>query len=876
MSRAFKRLERVLKLEASQGYKNKAVVGGIRQFVTFWVSQAREETVDELDVIFVEQASEALLSYGRLTGVEKRQAMIEKLLRQLADREKRAPTPPEAAGPPVLPDVAGAAAGPAPESAPPPPARERRGRERTRQETPAPPQAAEPRERPAGRERAPRRPPLQQPAEDPALAETEAPRRPQGITRRAALEPDPEGLRQNVTKLKGVGPQMAAQLANLGATTIADLLYTFPRRYDDYTQMKAIQRLQPGEQVTIIGTIWQVQSRRGRNNTLTIQAVVNDGTGAITAQWYNQRWLMSRLSAGMQIALSGTVDQFLGRPVMHAPEWEPVSEDMLKTGRIVPIYPLTQGLGAHKMRSIMQGVTETWAARLADSLPEAIRAQQNLLPLTDALYNIHLPENQDALHQARERLAFDELLLLQLGMQRQRQEWRGQPARAVAPAPPLLARFMNALPYELTGAQQRVSAEIAADMSGDVPMTRLLQGDVGAGKTVVAAAAMVLAAAAGGQAALMAPTGILAEQHYQGLAALLEPLGLTVRLLTGATAAGARQIIYDEIRAGAAQVVIGTHALIQETVQFNNLILAVIDEQHRFGVDQRRALRERNGDATHAPHLLAMSATPIPRTLALSLYGDLDVSVLDEMPPGRQEIKTYWVRPSERERAYAFVRGEVAQGRQAFVICPLVEESDKIEAKAAVDEYARLQRDVFPNLRLGLVHGRLSAAEKEAVMRDFHSGACQVLVSTSVIEVGVDVPNSSVMVIEGANRFGLAQLHQFRGRVGRGEHPSHCLLIADETSADAEQRLTALEQTNDGFLLAEKDLELRGPGQFFGTRQSGLPELRLASLLDVALLQRTRAVADEIIAADADLAAPVHAQLREQVDQFWASASDAS
>jgi ATP-dependent DNA helicase RecG len=389
---------------------------------------------------------------------------------------------------------------------------------------------------------------------------------------------------------------------------------------------------------------------------------------------------------------------------------------------------------------------------------------------------------------------------------------------------------------------------------------------------------MVLAVAAGGQAALMAPTEILAEQHYGGLRELLEPLGVEVQLLTGSTPAGAKQAIYNNLAAGTPGVVIGTHALIQEAVTFRNLLLAVVDEQHRFGVDQRRALREKNAvrenGETPTPHLLAMSATPIPRTLALSLYGDLDVSILDEMPPGRQPIDTHWIRPHERQRAYAFVRTQVDQGRQAYIICPLVEESDKIEAKAAVEEHARLQNEIFPNLKLGLLHGRLSAAEKESVMRDFKQGELDILVSTSVIEVGVDVPNSTIMLIEGANRFGLAQLHQFRGRVGRGAHKSTCLLVADSSSQDAEARLRALEQTNDGFLLAEKDLELRGPGEFFGKRQSGIPELRYASLLDVRLLELARAEAEQLFAADPNLEKPEHALLRERVAAFWAGAGE--
>jgi ATP-dependent DNA helicase RecG len=467
--------------------------------------------------------------------------------------------------------------------------------------------------------------------------------------------------------------------------------------------------------------------------------------------------------------------------------------------------------------------------------------------------------------------------MVQLGMQSQRRKWRSHSAIPVMADPETMAQFYSLLPYTLTAAQERVIDEILGDMSADVPMNRLLQGDVGSGKTVVAAAAMVAAARSGGQAALMAPTEILAEQHFRGLSGLLEPAGLEMALLTGSTPASEKAVIYERLADGSIQIIIGTHALIQEAVNFDNLALAVIDEQHRFGVEQRGSLRDKGNQGEDVnPHLLVMSATPIPRTLALSLYGDLDLSNLDEMPPGRQEIKTRWLRASERERAYNFVRRHVSEGRQAYLIFPLVEESDKIDAKAAVDEFEVLNNEVFPDLKLGLVHGRLKSEEKETVMRAFYAGELDILVATSVIEVGVDVPNSTVMVIEGANRFGLAQLHQFRGRVGRGEHQSYCVLIADESTEDAEKRLTALEETNDGFLLAEKDLELRGPGEFFGRRQSGLPQLSMASLLDLPLLKTTQEEAAKLFAEDPDLALPQHEMLRQQLGMFWEDAGDIS
>jgi len=826
MSKSFKRLERVLRLEQKQGYQNKAVVGGIRQFVTYWVEQAREESVDELDEALVEQTAEVLAEYARLPGREARAKALDSLLERLAARQERIGS-----------------------------------------------------SQPAQRERQPTSVPTvqQQTVESPAAAPSPPPTPPPP----KEVEPDPAGLAQPVQTILGVGPAMAQKLAVLGATTIRDLLHVFPRRYDDYTLLKPINRLQFGEQVTVIGTVWETRSRRLRGNQTLIQSIVTDGSGRIQVSWFNQPWLADKLHAGMKIVLRGKVDQYLGRLVFNSPEWEPLSSTLLRSGRIVPVYPLTEGLKSTKMRKLMRATVDEWADRVPEPLPETIRQHRHLLTYPQALRQIHFPDSHESLHAARRRLAFDELLLLQLGMLGQRRDWQAFPGYALPAYPELLTAFIAGLPYELTEAQKRVVQEISADMSRPVPMNRLLQGDVGAGKTVVAAAAMTLAVAAGRQAALMAPTEILAEQHYQGLSDLLGPLGVSLRLLTGSVPAGEKQQIYQDIREGTAQIVIGTHALIQEGVQFQSLALTVIDEQHRFGVDQRQALRDKgvapNGNgAGMSPHLLVMSATPIPRTLALSMYGDLDLSIIDELPPGRQEIKTRWIRPSERERAYAFVRGQVEQGRQAYIICPLVEESDKIEEKAAVEEHARLQQQVFPELKLGLLHGRMSGREKEAVMRHFYNGEEHILVSTSVIEVGVDVPNSTVMLIEGANRFGLAQLHQFRGRVGRGTHQSYCLLVAETTSSAAEERLEALEQTNDGFLLAEKDLELRGPGEFFGRRQSGLPELRLASLLDVKLLEEARHEAEKLFAADPLLENEENAGLQERVALFWASAGDMS
>ena len=871
MDRALQRLERVLELEKQQGYQNKAVVGGIRQFAVFWVTQANEEATDEADRALAEQVSEVLMEYGRLSGVEARARAIDSLLASMERRRTRRPETPPPARP--APQPARPTSPPASSTAPVAP--------------PAPtPKAAAPVEAPARPVSAPA--PVapatvvapaspaaeEEPAEEPAAA-------PPAIEpERPFVAPDPAGLAQPVTALKGVGQKIAERLNRVGAHTIWELLYLFPRRYDDYTLMKPISKLKYGEQVTVIGTIWQTRTRKTRVNQSVVECIVNDGTGTVQATWFNQPWLADQLPAGLQIVLSGKVDLFLGRLVFNSPEWEPLELEPLRTRRIVPIYPLTEGLTATKMREVMQRAVREWADRAPDPLPIETRRRLRLYSLPYALQQMHFPESHDALRRARQRLAFDELFLLQLGVQRQRRDWLQHTALPLTAAPERYDALLAALPFSLTTAQQRVVDEIRADLTQTRPMNRLLQGDVGSGKTVVAAAAMVTAADAGAQSALMAPTEILAEQHYRGLQRLLEPLGIRVALLTGSTPAAQRADILAGLADGDIHIAIGTHALIQPAVTFQRLALAVIDEQHRFGVEQRAALREkgpRAGEETISPHLLVMSATPIPRTLALSLYGDLDLSVLDEMPPGRQEIKTRWLRASERERAYNFIRRQTGEGRQAYIIYPLVEESDSIDALAAVEEFERLSREVFPDRRLSLVHGRLRSGEKDEAMRAFATGGSDVLVATSVIEVGVDVPNSTVIVIEGADRFGLAQLHQFRGRVGRGEHQSYCILIAEDVTAEAEQRLAALEATNDGFILAERDLELRGPGEFFGSRQSGLPELRLASLLhDVEVLDMAQREAAALFAADPQLEWPEHALLRDRLEAFWQQAGDVS
>jgi ATP-dependent DNA helicase RecG len=589
------------------------------------------------------------------------------------------------------------------------------------------------------------------------------------------------------------------------------------------------------------------------------------------------------------VLLSGKVELFRGRPQFSSPEWELVTEsDPLHAGRIVPVYPLTEGLHQKQMRTLMKRAVDTYAPALPEHLPEEVRRAADLMSLPEAVAGYHFPDSWQALEQAKHRLAFDELFLIQLTAQQRRRQWQeGQPGIRLQAAEGWLDQVIARLPFQLTGAQAKVLAEVAGDMASGRPMNRLVQGDVGSGKTVVAALAMYLAVHHGYQAMLMAPTEILAEQHYRSLSSLIatmagqtEPASASgqdtplfealggdgpkaprLGLLTGSSKN--RKQVLQGLADGSLNIVIGTQALIQEGVEVARLGLAVVDEQHRFGVQQRSALRQKGFN----PHLLVMTATPIPRTLGLTIYGDLDISTIDEMPPGRQPIKTKWFPPDERKRAYEFMRRQVQEGRQAFVICPLIEESEKMEVRAATAEYERLHRLVFPEFKLGLLHGRLKNKEKDEAMQAFARNEVQILVSTSVVEVGIDVPNATVMAIEGAERFGLAQLHQFRGRVGRGEHQSYCMLLSDSPAAEINPRLHAIEETQNGFRLAEIDLELRGPGELFGTRQSGLLELKVARLTDVELIEETRREAGQLLDRDPELVgAPL---LRERLSTFW-------
>jgi len=688
------------------------------------------------------------------------------------------------------------------------------------------------------------------------------------------VAPAPEaapGAQTALADLQGVGPHRAKLLAKLDLVTIEDALVRhLPLRHEDRSQVIPLGRITVGEARTCAGTIAGISPPPRGRGRMPLVVTIRDASGFLNCAWFNQPYLARVLKRGQRLIVHGKVQPYGRGPLqMLVKDFELVEDEEdepLHAGRLVPVYPLTEGLTQRPLRRLMKRLVDGWADRLEDPLPERVRAARGLVSLPQAIAAAHFPETEAEQAAARRRLVFDDFFLLEIGLAIRRQREGRRRGLAMNPSGSLVRRLRASLPYALTSAQERVWSEIRTDMAAPYPMSRLLQGDVGSGKTVVAALAALTAIEAGYQAAIMAPTEILAEQHLMTLGRLLEPLGVRRVLLTSAVKGKARLEAAAAVESGEAGCVIGTHALVQGAVAFKRLGLAVIDEQHRFGVAHRAALRSKG----ESPDVLVMTATPIPRTLALTLYGDLDVSVLDELPPGRRPIATFSRGGSKRRQIYDFLRAQILEGRQVYVVYPLVEESEASDLRAATEMAERLQRESFPDRRVGLLHGRLGFADKERVMREFKDGAIDILVSTTVIEVGIDVPNASVMLVEHAERFGLSQLHQLRGRVGRGPWKSYCILIAGSTSEDARRRLEAMTSTNDGFRIAEADLELRGPGDFFGTRQSGLPEFRVADLLrDGAMLEEARREAFALVHADPKLVAPDHRALRAGLLTRW-------
>ena len=693
-----------------------------------------------------------------------------------------------------------------------------------------------------------------------------------------------------LSQIRGVGPKTAEKFAVLGLFVAADLLRYYPRDYLDYANLVRIAALVPGSTATIVATVRRTNSFTSpRNPNLSIlELQLQDVTGRLRVSKFfagkrfsSPGWLKGQqrlYPPGATVAVSGLVKETPYGPVFQDPLMEVLESpnaplQSRDIGRLLPVYGLTEGLSAEKVRAAVEPVVVA-ALAWGDHLPPPLLELEGLMALPLALAQIHQPRSQESLSAARRRLVFDEFLLLQLGLLQRRRELTTRPAPPLAlptaaGSSTLVAQFLELLPFPLTGAQQRVLAEIRSDLAGEQPMARLVQGDVGSGKTVVAIASLLTAIDAGCQGALMAPTEVLAEQHYKKLCEWLPQLHVTCALLTGSTPARRRRELLADLVQGNLKMLVGTHALLEDPVQFARLGLVVVDEQHRFGVAQRNRLLDKGLQ----PHLLTMTATPIPRTLALSLHGDLEVSQIDELPPGRTPIRTTMLKAGEREQAYSLIRQEVAQGQRAYVVLPLVEESEKLDLRSAVEVHRQLSEEVFPDLQVGLLHGRMPSADKQAAIGAFARGDSHVLVSTTVVEVGVDVPEASVMVIEHADRFGLAQLHQLRGRVGRGAAASHCLLINDSRNALARQRLEVLVHSSDGFEIAEMDLRLRGPGAVLGTRQSGLPDLALASLTDDGdVLEQARCVAQRVMEQDPTLEhhqplATVLAQQRQRVSQ---------
>lgn len=667
---------------------------------------------------------------------------------------------------------------------------------------------------------------------------------------------------KSIRYVKGVGKKRAKKLARLEIDTLRDMLFYIPRDYRDWSKNLSIIELSPGSEVTVTGQVVDSTELRPRKGLTIIKVIISDNTGRLAGVWFNQSYIKQKFKPGKAVAFSGEVKREYGELQITHPHYEIMdSNKELDPGKILPVYSTTQGLSQNLLRKIVTRILEEHLSRFPESLAPELKDKYDLLDIREALYKIHFPDQIREVKEARKRLAFDELFILQLGILLKKTDLLSEEEGLVhGGSDELITNYLADLPFELTSAQRRVWTEIKDDLESSIVMNRLVQGDVGSGKTVVATLALLKAVSSGYQGAMMAPTEILAEQHYLSLKESLKKYGLQVGLLVGSLKKSEREEVIADIESGKVDIVIGTHALLQEEVSFANLGMVITDEQHRFGVRQRATLKEKGEN----PDVLVMTATPIPRTLALTLYGDLDLSVIDELPPGRKPVITEWRREKDFDKIFSFIRREVKSGRQAYMVCPLVEESEELDVRSAENIAEMLDEDIFPEFKIGLLHGQLKTEQKEAVMEGFRSQQIDILVSTTVIEVGVDVANATLMVILDAQRFGLAQLHQLRGRVGRSRYQSYCILVADPGTETGKKRMKIMTQSTDGFVIAEEDLQLRGPGEFFGTRQHGLPDLEVADLLrDSRLVELARKEAKRVVDSDPKLQHEEHQLLAD-------------